>query len=200
MTNHRMKFVALIIIVIAASVLLRMVRARQIQDGTAKSKFGGGRADPSMYMGLRDLALHNSPAPPEAAMKPNERFAVIMDWGVTNGTATVAAFADGTASIYLSGGGGFLGGGQAHESIRNFAKQMVRIAGETMPLMQRTTSYPLPAQGQVTFYARTPTGIFTATTSEEELRTHRSRLSNLVDTAQAIITEYRRIQPEGGNR
>lgn len=193
-----MKFILLIIVVIAGLVLLRALRVRQIQDGTAKSKSSTGKADPAIYLELRDLALHNSPAPPDAANKPNEPFAVIMDWGITESTATIAAFADGSASIYLSSGGSFIGGGQSHESIRNLANQMVGIAGETMPLMQRTTSYPLPRQGHVIFYARTPSGIFTASASEAELKTHRNSLSKLGDTAQAIITEYRRIQPGGG--
>ncbi len=199
MTNHHMKLVTLIIIVIAAVVLLRAVRARQIQHRTAKSTSSAGATDPSVYMGLRDLALHNAPAPPDAANKPNEPFAVIMDWGINEGTATIAAFSVGTASIYLSSGGGFLGGGQSHESIRSLARQIIKIAGETMPLMQRTTSYPLPEQGHVIFYARTPSGIFTATAYEEELSSHRSPLSKLGDTAQAIVSEYRRIEPGGGD-
>ena len=190
-----MKLIALIIVVTLAIVLFRAIRSRQIRNGIARSQSAARRPDPSVYLDLRDLALHSSPEPPDAANKPNEPFSVIMDWGLTRGTATVAALADGTASVYLSSGGGFIGGGQSHESIRRLAKQMVKAANEAMPLMKSTSSYPLPRRGQVTFYARASSGIFTTTTSEEELSSHQGPLSKLGDSAQAIITEYRQIEP-----
>ncbi|HYL15649.1 MAG TPA: hypothetical protein VEV41_21625 [Terriglobales bacterium] len=126
--------------------------------------------------------------------KPTEPYAVLMDWGIDAGTATVAAFADGTASVYLSSGGGFLGGGQSHESIRNAAKKTIEIAGELQPLMQPTTTYPLPQRGQVTFYVRTDAGVFTASASADDMRSHRSPFYKLGDSAQTIITEYRLMQ------
>jgi hypothetical protein len=66
-----------------------------------------------------------------ATFVPTERWGVIMDWVVSNATATVIAFSDGHASIYLSTGGGFIGGGESHESVRNAAKKMVAIAAES---------------------------------------------------------------------
>ena len=62
-----------------------------------------------VFAGLRDQALKVSrqsiglPAPPV----PSQAWGVVMDWGVDNGTATIVAFSDGNASIYLSSGGGF---------------------------------------------------------------------------------------------
>jgi hypothetical protein len=50
-----------------------------------------------------------------------------MDGGVDNGTVTVVAFSDGTASVYLSIGGGFIGG-KSHEAVRKAADQMVAAA------------------------------------------------------------------------
>ncbi len=117
-----------------------------------------------------------------------------MDWGLERGTATVVAIADGTASVYLSSGGGFLGGGQSHESIRAAAKKIVEIADEVQPLMHLATSYPLPHRGQVTFYLLTDDGIFTATANDDDLKSHRSPFSELGDSAQTVITEYRLIQ------
>jgi len=117
-----------------------------------------------------------------------------MDWGIPAGTATVVALADGTASVYLSSGGGFLGGGQSHEAIRNAANQMVGAATEVESLTHATSEYPLPERGQVTFYFLTDSGVFTAGASDEDLRSHRSPLYKLGDAAQSVITEYRRIQ------
>ena len=71
-----------------------------------------------------------------------------MDWGVEHGTATVVAFSDGSASVYLSNGGGFLGGGESHESVRKAAQKMVSIAAEFQPQTIETKTYPLPQRGE----------------------------------------------------
>lgn len=116
-----------------------------------------------------------------------------MDWGVTSGTATVVAVSDGSASIYLSSGGGYLGG-FSHESIREAARNMVKVAAEVQSQTTATTIYPLPGRGEVIFYLLTDAGIFTASGSEEELKAHRHFLSKLGDAGQEVITQYRLIQ------
>jgi len=58
---------------------------------------GSERSVASVYLGLRNLALQNPPAKIQGASiaNPGEPFAVLMDWGIPAGTATVAAYADG---------------------------------------------------------------------------------------------------------
>jgi len=121
-----------------------------------------------------------------------------MDWGVNNGTATVVAVADGTVSIYLSGGGGSLGGGQGHAAIRAAGQKFLNLAKESLPRMQKTTEYPLPGRGQVYFYVRTTEGVFTARTSQEELNSRSHPFRYLGDAAQEIITQYRQVQSNSG--
>jgi hypothetical protein len=120
-----------------------------------------------------------------------------MDWGVNNGTATVVAVADGTVSIYLSGGGGSIGGGQGRAAIREAGQKFLNLAKESLSRMQKTTEYPLPGKGQVYFYVRTDAEVFTARTSQEELNSQRHPLRALGDAAQEIITKYRQLQPVG---
>jgi hypothetical protein len=133
-----------------------------------------------------------------ATYAATEPWGVIMDWVVSDATATVVAFSSGHASIYLSTGGGFIGGGESHESVRNAAKTMVAVAAECQPHTHTTSEYPLPQkQGEVLFYLLTDAGIFTASASKEHLNDHHHPLSKLHDAAQSIITEYRLIQ---GNR
>jgi ribosomal protein L30E len=118
-----------------------------------------------------------------------------MDWVVSNATATVIAFSNGRASIYLSTGGGFIGGGESHESVRNAAKKMVAVAVECQPHTHATSEYSLPQkQDEIVFYLLTDAGIFTATASKEDLSSHHRPLSKLHDAAQGIITEYRLIE------
>jgi hypothetical protein len=148
------------------------------------------------YLGLRIqvLELKREKIGLTAPAKRTEPWAAVTDWGVTKGTATVVALADGTASIYLSSGGGSIGGGQSHDSIRKAAQKMVSVAAEFQPQMQATDTYPLPQRVQVTFYVLTDAGVFTATAPQEELSSHRHPLSRLGDAAQEIITQYRLIQ------
>lgn len=154
------------------------------------------KANPDVYYGLRDQVLHMKrdkiglPAP----RHDTDAWAVVMDWGVTRGTATVVAIADGTASIYLSSGGGSLGGGQSHESLRQAALRAVSAAAQVQPEMRAVTNYPLPHEGEVVFYVVTDAGVFSAGAPEKELSAHRHRMSKLGDAMQEIITQYRVIQ------
>lgn len=107
-----------------------------------------------------------------------------MDTSFKDGNSyTVLAVADGNASIYLSSGGGFLGG-VGHESIRKAAKAMVSTAKTFQPKMALTTSYPLPKGGHTTFYVLTDAGVFTATASQEALGRNQHELSPLFYAAQ----------------
>ena len=179
-------FLLFFLVAFALTFAVRSHRTRQ----TAK------HADPRVYFGLRNLLLHGTREKFGVAARsnPNEPWGVLMDWGVEKGTATVVALDDGTASIYLSGGGGYIGGGQSHESIRAAARQTVAAAKEVLPLTHATNEYPIPQRGQVAFYLLTDSGVFTASASDDDLRNHTSPLSKLGDAAQNVITQYSHSQ------
>ena len=129
-----------------------------------------------------------------ATYAATEPWGVIMDWVVSDATATVVAFSSGHASIYLSTGGGFIGG-ESHESVRNAAKKMVAVAADCQPHTHPTSEYPLPQkQDEVLFYLLTDAGIFTADALKEDLSNYHHPLWQLHDAAQGIITEYRLIE------
>lgn len=181
-------FVGIIAVGLGLLLLLQRGRSQQRQKKTASSE--------DVYQGLRNLALQSTRTklglPP--ASKPAEPWGAIMDWGLAQGTATVVVFSDGHASVYLSSGGGFIGGAESHESIRNAAKKMVAVAAECQQHAQPTAVYPLPKRGEVSFYFLTDSGIFTATASEDELSGHRGPLATLGDAAQDLISQYRQVQ------
>jgi hypothetical protein len=107
---------------------------------------GAKPASKDVYFGRRDLTLQitREKAGLATTFVPTEPWGVIMDWVVSNATATIIAFSNGHASIYLSTGGGFIGGGESHESVRNAAKKTVAVAGECQPHTHhvRTSSAP----------------------------------------------------------
>lgn len=125
-----------VLLIVVVSIRLSLAARRQAVSKTAPA---------AVYMGLRERALHASrtalglPVPP----KPAEAWGAIMDWGVTNGTATIVAFSDGSASVYWSSGGGSIGG-QSHESISNAAKKMVAIAVSTRGSQEDFASHRHP--------------------------------------------------------
>lgn len=148
----------------------------------------------TIYLGLRNQALRTKREDIglAAASKPTEPWGVVMDWNIDDNTATVVAISDGTASVYLSTGGGSIGGGQFQQSIRKAAQNMVSVAAEFQPQMIRATDvYPLPQRGKVVFYVLTDAGVFTASASEAEVVSHKHPLSKLGDAGQEVITQYR---------
>ncbi len=116
-----------------------------------------------------------------------------MDWGVPTGTATVMALADGSASIYLSSGGGYLGG-QKEEAVRRAAIQAIEVAREYPSEMRTTTEYVLPATGEVIFYLLTDSGALIASEKEVELHNPEHPLSKLGNAMQNIVTQYRILE------
>ena len=119
---------------------------------------------------------------------------MLMDWNTGNGIATVVAIADGTASNYLSNGGGSLGGGQKTPEIHDAVLKAVSIASTLQPQMTRVETFPLPVQNEGVFYVVTDAGVFSTNGSVNQLASHRHPMSALGDALQDIITRCRVLQ------
>jgi hypothetical protein len=149
------------------------------------------------YLGLRRQVLQGLHGKVElpATKKPTEPYAVVMDWNTGNAIATIVSIADGTASMYLSNGGGSIGGGQGHKEIREAALSAVSLAADVQPQMKSVFAYPLPMRGEVIFYLVTEAGVFSASAPANELATGKHPLSRLGNAMQNIITQYRLVEP-----
>lgn len=149
-----------------------------------------------IYQGLRIQALQTSRTSLGIAATGSEKrpYGVVMDWNLGSGTATVVAMADGNASVYLSSGGGSIGGGKTYESVRLAAQRAVLIASEILPKLRHVTQYPLPGPEQVSFYVLTDAGVFNESASTPELTIGQHPLSDLGNAMQEIIMQYQTIQ------
>lgn len=145
------------------------------------------RAEPSNYLKMREQALRVR----LPGLKENAVHAVLMDWFVGNGTATVVAVADGAASVYLSSGGGFTGGSESNTALRETALQAVQIAGRQRSLFRPIDDAVLPVAGEVLFYLTTSAGIHVAKADEDKLNVGTHQLTALGNAMQKIIMEYR---------
>jgi hypothetical protein len=146
-----------------------------------------GKADPAIYPKLREHVLQlRIPNLADGAVH-----AVLMDWPVTNGMMTALAAADGTASIYLSSGGGYLGGGQRYPAIRQAAITAVNIADRLSSHFQPASTHDFPPAGEIFFYITTNEGVRFTGATEAALRARKSPLGPLGAAMQEVITQYR---------
>jgi hypothetical protein len=148
-----------------------------------------GKTDPAIYPKLRAHALQmRLPNLPDGAIH-----SVLMDWPISSGMMTTLAAADGTASIYLSNGGGFLGGGQKYPAIRQAAINAIVIGGRLWPHFQPASTHELPPAGEIFFYIATNEGVHFAGATEAAMRDRTSPLRFLGAVMQEIVTQYRLV-------
>lgn len=152
-----------------------------------------------MYHALRSMTLSARPEQVGLVVaSPDEPYLVLMETGLAEGVITLIAVFDGSASMYFSKGGGFMGG-HAHEAIRNAAQAFVEESEEYLNEMCATTEFPLPALGSVRFYVLTPSAIYTAVDDEQALGLGQSPLTPLFFAGQRVITEYRLMSQSQSN-
>ena len=149
-----------------------------------------GRTNPAVYTKLREHVL-TMPLP---AKEEHTILMLVMDWHLSSGLASVVAVFDGSASIYLGNGGGFIGGAQKSTAVRAAAVNAVKVAGLALINFVPVEAADLPKRGDVYFYARTESGLLRAVASEEHLSNATDPLTALGSAMQNIITQYRLIQ------
>ena len=152
----------------------------------------GTSSEGSAYEGLRGLMFRmDLQGTGETGVQ-----AVLMDWNLGKAVASVLAVNDGTASVYLSSGGGFIGGGQRSEAMRETAVRATQVATTLLPQMQLTESFETPPHPEdVYLYARSREGVYRATAKVAELRTGTGPFAPLSNLMQHIITLYRQTTP-----
>src|ERR1700730_10592798 len=96
-----------------------------------------------IYSALRNQALStnrtdNGIAAPSPAAPG---WGILMETGYDVATVTLFALADGTTSLYLSNGGGMIGG-QGHEAVRNANAAFVNEANRSLPHLRRCEAFP----------------------------------------------------------
>jgi hypothetical protein len=161
--------------------------------------FGGSRPpENDVYRGLRNRALSVTAA--ELGLHPDPKapiHAVIMETGDRDAVATLACLGDGTVSLYLSTGGGVIGGGQ-HESVRNACREMLSISNEYahdfIAACQFVSAFPLPAEGDVFFYLLTTGAVYRAKCREDALAEQRDPFSALFKNCHTVMGELREIE------
>jgi hypothetical protein len=153
-----------------------------------------------MSRNLRDMALRVAPS--ELDLAPTEErpnvFGILMDLGYGDAVATLSVFADGSASLYISTGGGVIGAGE-HQTVRAASEQLLAIVEAHHADFERAKEVALPRGGRVHFHIRTFGGTLTAEADEQELGIGRHKLSPVFHAGHAVITQMR-LASEGGGK
>ncbi len=133
--------------------------------------------------------------PPSTDGRPR---AVVMDWSMDNGTATLVAYDDGATSLYTSAGGGVIGAG-SHEEVRDAAEAFRAEAERTLKLFSAiaaTDSLPPPPPHAVSFYVVTDSATLRAgPIAASRLIAGDHPLAELGNKAQAVIAAIHEVAP-----
>lgn len=161
-------------------------------QGTMKNTTPKKTSD-NQYLKLREQALSVTPEQLGLSLNQDEiiAYGVIMDWEMGGAIATTVTFSTGDASMYLSSGGGIIGGGQ-HQAVSSAAKQLVKKA-DSYTQGPVAIKMPLPAENNVSFYILTNKGIFASNETISNFEKGRSPLLPLFEEVNNVIGELRMI-------
>lgn len=151
-------------------------------------------ARPEIYDGLRRQILQLDPASVGISPSPTlpRVWGLVMDMTSDAGTATLVGLADGTTSLYLSSGGGVIGGGE-HARIAGATRALLRVVEQRLDQMPTTTEAPLPTPGRVVLRAMTYHGQRAVDAAEDDLGHRRHPLADIFHAAHDVITELRLV-------
>ena len=121
-------------------------------------------------------------------------WAVLMEMGYPEGSATLLAVVDGSVSLYTSTVGGILGAG-GYPSVRRKAMEFLNTAEQYLEEFQKTSEYPLPGPGRTKFYLMTFSGTFTGDFDENDLGEGHHKLSKLFYAGQDVLSDLQRRAP-----
>jgi len=151
-----------------------------------------------VYSGLRQMALSTIRSESEipAASPDAPAWGVLMETGHGEVTVTLRAFGDGTTSLYLSNGGGILGGNQ-HEVLRSATGRLIDQANHSLAHLEPCDAFPIPAPEHTVFYVLTDAGVLTGGALQNDLGYGRHPLSTLFQAGHDVISQLRLISESG---
>jgi hypothetical protein len=169
---------------------LRKPGETAVSQDSARTKAHNLQENP--YEGLRNMALNVKPGDLQL-LPPAENtivYGVVMDWGIDDATATVVAYQTGDASMYVSSGGGVIGGGK-HQNVNDAAKSFVTLSQTFLDKASKTDITTLPLTDEVKFYLLTNKGHFVIEEQMTKFENSTSPWLPLFEEGNKLITELR---------
>lgn len=156
------------------------------------SKVKVHKTEENAFDGLRNMAFSATPDQLGLSLPTDKTvvYGVIMDWEMGGATATTVSYQTGDASLYLSSGGGVIGGGQ-HENVNSASKQFVSLAQTFFNKTTKTETTPLPTTDQVKFYLLTNNGVYVGQDIMKNFENKSSEWLKLFEEGNKVLTELR---------
>ncbi|MFT5780615.1 MAG: hypothetical protein ACI837_003578 [Crocinitomicaceae bacterium] len=153
-----------------------------------------GKTPENPYEGLRNMAFSVDYEQLGIKIPDGQKtvYGVIMDWEMGGAISTTVAYQSGGASMYLSTGGGIIGGGH-HKNVRAAVRAFVDLAANALPLANLAEGTPLPEANTIRFYLLTNDGTYVVQESMERFEDNSSPLVWLFDEGNKVLTELRLI-------
>jgi len=117
-------------------------------------------------------------------------YGLVTEMGMDIGTATVVAFLTGDASIYLSSGGGFIGGG-SHQDVNEKIKVIIEKIQKFKQDAVKVENAELPKSDEIKFNFLTKNGLYQITAKNDEIMSEKSKFSELYKEVDEIMTLIR---------
>lgn len=177
--------IALVIVVVAAYFFISRKSSANEQETSVRDH----KLEQNPFNDLRNQAFGVTKEQLELA-DDNEIYGLIMDWDLGDGIMTLITFRTGDASMYLSSGGGVIGGGQ-HENVRIAVDNYLNTAERFLNSTEQVDHLNLPTTNSVNFYFLTTNGRFLTTEVIDNFENESSKIYGLFNEANNVITELR---------
>ena len=145
-----------------------------------------------IYQSMRSLVLKLKPAD-IGETDASKILALVMDTGLEEAAFTLSAMADGTASLYLSNGGGIIGAGEHPEGAAAAKTLLVQATG-FLAKLNPVRDTPLVMPGMTSIYLVTGKGVFSVTGRDVDFGEGRHPVSPLFHNAHRLIAVIRWIE------
>jgi len=156
----------------------------------------------SVYDGLRRQVFELDPAEVvlRGARQPGGVWGVVFELGLPTSTVTVVALADGTTSLYTTGGFGIIGGG-AHPAVVVANRKLREAVAAQLPAFRPDPATGPPGPEDLRVRALTSGGRLVADATQSDLLDGTHPFSDLFFAGHAVISGLREIRPatEGGS-
>jgi hypothetical protein len=145
------------------------------------------------YEELRNMAFKVTPEQLALSLPTNKTivYGVVMDWEMGGATATTVAYQTGDASLYLSSGGGVIGGGQ-HQNVNSASKQFVSLAQTFLDKTAKTEKTSLPTTNEIKFYFLTNKGVYVGQEQIKNFENNSSVWQKLFEEGNNVLSELRK--------
>jgi len=146
-----------------------------------------------VYSGLRQQALTRRSS--EIGIVPasdTEAWGVLMEWEYKGINLTLLTLADGTTSLYISNGGGVIGG-QSHETVRRASAALLAEVNSQLAHLRKCETFPPPEVDHTIFYVLTDAGMLCGGGLSDDLGYNRHVLSAAFHAGHELLTQLRLV-------